>query len=716
MVGYYVLALSVVVSLVVGVLVASQSVTDRRNQLFTLLTFTFIVLSVANTLSLDVKLDQLFFIRAVMSSASIAVFLIYLLIRAIQSAKPFLNTSLRLLMIATAVIAILDWTPVIFTGYVAGSPPRPVPGFGAALFFIHFVLVAVLSVVALRKRMQKAKHHIRGQYRAMIVGLIPILVLAPVTSFLLPIVFHLTGLIVVSPLYTAFFVILVGYAIARHGLFDVKQAAVRTTAYASSLAVLAIIYYFLAYVASVTLFHGSINSSISVSPVNVVLALLLAFIFQPIKQFFDRITDNVFFRDRYSTDEFYTRLSEVLTATTDLRTLLQRAAVEIGATLKADQAFFFVQYDGVHRMTAGTKHHKDLPTHDVQDLNRYVEKHGTDVIVVQLLTTNLHVKRMLQSHGIAILMPLVRHGEILGYLALGDQKSSGYTNRDTRVLRTISDELVIAIQNALSVQEVRDVNASLEQRIDAATAELRTSNARLKRLDAAKDEFLSMASHQLRTPLTSVKGYLSMMLDGDVGKITAMQRQVLEEAFSSSERMVHLIHDFLNVSRLQTGKFALELQESDLSELVKQEVNSLERVAKSRDMSLEFSNKAGSLPMTIDDTKIRQVVMNYIDNAIFYSHPGTTIKIGLAIENKEVVLKVEDTGIGVPKHEQERLFTKFYRATNARRQRPDGTGVGLFLAQKVMSAHGGEVLFESKEGRRGSIFGFRLPLSAPSKD
>ena len=162
------------------------------------------------------------------------------------------------------------------------------------------------------------------------------------------------------------------------------------------------------------------------------------------------------------------------------------------------------------------------------------------------------------SHRIALLMPLMREDTVLGYLALGDnQGSGGYTNRDIKVLGTISDELLIAIQNALSVQEVRDINANLQQRIDSATTELRTSNARLRRLDAAKDEFLSMASHQLRTPLTSVKGYLSMVLEGDVGRISKTQRELLSEAFTSSERMVHLIHDFLNVSRLQTGKFAL---------------------------------------------------------------------------------------------------------------------------------------------------------------
>jgi len=316
---------------------------------------------------------------------------------------------------------------------------------------------------------------------------------------------------------------------------------------------------------------------------------------------------------------------------------------------------------------------------------------------------------LLMSHKVAVLMPLMSADVVLGYLALGEQRSSGYTNRDIKVLGTISDELIIAIQNALSVQEVKDINIHLQQRIDAATEELRTSNAQLRHLDVTKDEFLSMASHQLRTPLTSVKGYISMVLEGDAGKISDMQKHLLNEAFTSSERMVHLIHDFLNVSRLQTGKFMLEQHPFDLGRLVKEEVDSLRRTAESRSMKLKFVNKIGELTLNIDENKIRQVVMNFIDNALYYSYENTTITIELEQNEDNVELRVIDTGIGVPKSEQAQLFSKFYRASNARKQRPDGTGVGLFLAKKVITSHGGDVLFESVEGK-GSTFGFTLPV------
>ncbi len=511
------------------------------------------------------------------------------------------------------------------------------------------------------------------------------------------------------------FLTLSTYAIVRHGLFDIKRAAIRSAVYVLSIITLAGIYYAIAYFVSVALFQGRVSNTVSVNPINVGLALVLAFIFQPIKSFFDKITNDIFYRDRYDSSEFYARLSELLTSTTDLRQLLQRAAGEIAMTLKSEQAFFFLQYDENHRISAGTKRHAGLPVADIEYLNRHIVERAETVVVTELLEERSHLRRLLVSHKVAMIMPLTRGENLLGYLALGEQRSTGYTKRDVRVLNTISDELVIAIQNALSVQEIKDINESLEQRIAAATAELRTSNARLKRLDATKDEFLSMASHQLRTPLTSIKGYLSMILEGDVGKVTKAQRQVLDEAFTSSQRMVHLIHDFLNVSRLQTGKFMLEKEEYDVAQLVSEEVETLRHVAVSRGITVEYKSDITTALMQVDDTKLRQVVVNFIDNALYYSPAGGKVQIQLSQNRQRLEFSVKDSGIGVPKVEQGHLFSKFYRATNARKQRPDGTGVGLYLAKKIINAHKGDVLFSSQEGK-GSVFGFWLPLENSPKE
>lgn len=517
-----------------------------------------------------------------------------------------------------------------------------------------------------------------------------------------------------SPLVTIILVAVIAYTIIKHGLFDIRLAAVRGVAYIFSLLTLAGVYYLTAVGISELFIEDQATAAISRSPLSVGLALVLAFLFQPVKRFFDRLTNSIFFHDNYSTDDFLSRLGEELSTASDLRSLLQRASTEIANTIQAEQGFFFVRYGDGRHINAGTTKHGQVTIGDIAVLDEYVDRFGAKGIVTDLMHETEPAYGLLRRHRIAIVLPLMHDGKALSYLLVGRRRSREYTQRDVRVLETIANELVIAIQNALSVQEVKDINATLQQRVNEATKELRATNKQLQRLDAAKDEFVSMASHQLRTPLTSVKGYISMVLEGDVGRITGQQRELLEEAFASSERMVHLISDFLNVSRLKTGKFIIDRRPSDLVKLIDQEVASLQSTAKAHNMELTFRKPPYFPILHIDEAKIRQVIMNFIDNAIYYSREDTEIKVALEINDGSAIMTVKDTGIGVPKAEQAHLFTKFFRASNARRQRPDGTGVGLYLAKKVIIAHGGTMLFDSVEGE-GSTFGFRLPIKRLSE-
>src|SRR5690606_4858412 len=166
---------------------------------------------------------------------------------------------------------------------------------------------------------------------------------------------------------------------------------------------------------------------------------------------------------------------------------------------------------------------------------------------------------------------------------------------------------------------IQQFNITLQQKIDDATKKLRHANEKLKEMDQTKDDFISMASHQLRTPLTSVKGYISMVIEGDAGKISATQRKLLDQAFVSSQRMVYLIADLLNVSRLKTGKFIIEPKEVNLADVVEGEIAQLTETAKGRDLELTYKKPKDFPSLMLDETKIRQVIMNFADNAIYYT-------------------------------------------------------------------------------------------------
>jgi signal transduction histidine kinase len=196
-----------------------------------------------------------------------------------------------------------------------------------------------------------------------------------------------------------------------------------------------------------------------------------------------------------------------------------------------------------------------------------------------------------------------------------------------------------------------------------------------------------------------------MVLDGDAGKISSLQRKLLNQSFISSQRMVYLISDLLNLSRLRTGKFVIEPTACNLADMVKGEIEQLVETAKSRNLKLTYNKPEHFPTYMLDETKLRQVIMNFVDNSIYYTPSGGKIEVNLVEKPESIEFTVIDNGIGVPKDEQHHLFSKFYRANNAKRARPDGTGLGLFMAKKVIIAQGGAIIFKSIEGK-GSTFGF----------
>jgi signal transduction histidine kinase len=511
-----------------------------------------------------------------------------------------------------------------------------------------------------------------------------------ILSYVLP---AATGIFAFTEFGVTPMVFLVGalyYSVVRHQLFDIRRAAVRTVGYTLTVAAMAGIYILLAYGMSIVFFGGTVTDGVGLSPANIVIALVLAFIFQPIKLFFDKLTNRIFYRGQYSQSAFLREFGKIISHDTDLFLLLQQTSAYIGKTLSAEKAFFYVNNRGV--IGRYNTEQGQLPEHTVALIEKWFEAQKETDEVMVYSAAGEDEQRLLASHKVQAVVRLIVGSQVLGYLFIGDHKGRGYAPRDVHTLGMVSNELAIAMQNALSVEEVRDLNSTLKQRVENATRDLRDSNRQLQELDKTKDEFISMASHQLRTPLTSIKGYLDMVLDGDMGDINDTQRTALTEAYMSSERMVSLINDFLNVSRLQTGKFIIDKHAIDLASLLKEQTQMLSVMASQHNISMSVAVAPDVPTVLADGGKIQQVMLNMMDNALYYSKPDTTIHITLKKEGDRVEFTVKDTGIGVPESEKAGLFGKFFRASNARKRRPDGTGVGLFLAKKVIAEHGGEMI------------------------
>lgn len=696
-----------------GLVVFVQHPSRRENIYFLLFSLSASLWMVTNAL-FDAADDQIQFMIGLVSYAAAALLATFFFLFAVTITQPLRLRHEMVLLAAGGLVAMLSATPGVIAHSVTKSPVSlETNQVALGLYGIFIAGTLILSIVLLARRLNHTR--IRREKAALsfiLIGLVIGVCVGLIFNLILP----MTGsyqYIQLGPLGVLCLVVANMYAIARHGFFDIKTATVRTVGYVMTFGTLVVVYFVVAYAIS-SLFMQRIDGieALNVST-NIFIALLLAFVFQPIKSFFDRVSDRVFYHVRYDTDTLIGDLGDALISSTILSTILEKSGTVLRAGLRASYVSFVVHREHRKDLVVAVGSPMKLSTDEAHKISDMFREGSTGIVDIQQYdrakSPSLHQEayRLLRHKHCALGFALANQ---IGYVLVGERMGGAYSDRDKRLLQAISNELQIAIQNARSLEEVRRLNTTLQQRIDEATRELRESNEKLRKLDATKDEFVSMASHQLRTPLTSIKGYISMLLEGDAGKITKQQEQLLSEAFTSSERMVRLIGDFLNVSRLQTGRFMIDAQSVDLAQVISDEIDSVRMIAKSHGQELHYHGPDKLPDVMIDEDKTRQVIMNFIDNAIYYSPEGSRITVKLSAARGYAVFEVHDHGIGVPKAEQAQLFTKFFRAENARRQRPDGTGVGLYLAKKVVEAQGGEIIFHSRPGM-GSVFGFRLPLN-----
>lgn len=233
----------------------------------------------------------------------------------------------------------------------------------------------------------------------------------------------------------------------------------------------------------------------------------------------------------------------------------------------------------------------------------------------------------------------------------------------------------------------------------------------LRELDKLKSEFISVAAHQLRTPLSAVKWAVKMVLDGDAGPVNEEQKNILDQGYKSNERMIALINDLLDVSRIEAGRFEYEFVEISLEDLIETSIQEFQQIAKHKSINLKYYKSERRLPkVKADSLKLKMVVENLIDNAIKYTAPGGQVEVLFKYYRNTIEVIVSDSGVGIPKDQISQLFSKFFRAKNVIRMQTDGTGLGLFIAKRIVEKHGGIIWAESEEGK-GTQMHFTLPTA-----
>ncbi len=233
---------------------------------------------------------------------------------------------------------------------------------------------------------------------------------------------------------------------------------------------------------------------------------------------------------------------------------------------------------------------------------------------------------------------------------------------------------------------------------------------REKMLDKLKSEFISIAAHQLRTPLSAIKWVIKMVLDGDVGPLNKEQEELLFKGYRSNERIINLVNDMLNVSRIEEGRFGYSFNKEDFTEILKESLENIDTLVKNKKIKVELKQPKELPRVYMDRQKMFLVLQNLLENAVKYTPEMGKINIDLEAGDKFLQVKIKDNGVGIPKEDREKLFTKFFRASNVVRMQTEGSGLGLFIVKNIIKKHGGEITCNSEEGM-GTEFIFTLPLS-----
>lgn len=544
--------------------------------------------------------------------------------------------------------------------------------------------------------------------------------LAFVTNLIMPWI----GYFFLNWLGQVFTIIMVGfasYAIIRYRLMGIRLAVKRSTVFSAIVIALTAVYAMAAFLLSWIFFGGAYTLKTQIIT-GLMVALLVAIVFRPLYEWLRRTTDTFLFKGEYQPQELMADISDVLSRTLDLETVVNTLKEKIIRALRVSKMEVVILEEG--KITQS--HHEmnfDFSSSQRRGLKKIVEylKKQREALVLEELKREYAEKaqsarsplliRELEKLKAALVVPLSVKEKLVGLFLLQAKKSGDmFTNEDIKTLEAIAAQAAVAIENARLYEEMKDFSRTLQKEVNRQTKELREANIRLQQLDKAKSEFISLASHQLRTPLSIIKGYISMLLEGTWGDISEKQKEYLEKVYANNERLIKLVDDLLTVSRIESGRLEFDYQILDLSKLVQDIVKEFSQLAEKKGLYLKYVQPAQALPkVKADSLKIRQVIQNLIDNAIHYTKKGgATIK--LKAEKNKVIFSIEDTGIGISAEEQVNLFEKFSRGRGVTEMHTEGTGLGLYLAAKLVKAHHGRIWVESAGKDKGSTFYFELPI------
>jgi signal transduction histidine kinase len=619
--------------------------------------------------------------------------------------------------------SILTLTPALFTGVVEysidGRIQKVANGPGIVVFGIVAVGLIIGSMYLLIKNLRSVKGIRRMQLQFILFGTAVTFCLYIIFNFILPAFFNNPNFIAYGAVFTLPFVGSTTYTIIKHRFLDIRLVVARSITY--SLLIFLVIG-FITFTLSIFgyVFTGASMSS-EIFLISIGLALIVAFSFHTIEVIVEKVTERVLYKHHYDSKELLSSLSRIMASNLNLSLLVEMVLNEMMMQMKISFSFLILtnNHSIIWLKGAGSVIPKpDFNESQITNLIEFtIKKPGENMLVFDELVEGKE-KDILRTHNIKILLPLAVKDEIIGAILLGEKESGEiYLSEDLDVLKILAPEIAVAVRNALSYEEIKRFNITLEQEIKQATESLQRANERLQQLDKMKDEFVSLASHELRTPMTVIKSYIWLMLQEKAGQLNEKQKTYLERTYSSTNRLINLVNDMLNVSRIESGRFVVDIKPIDLKDLINDVITEMLPKAEEEGISLFFENPPEEeILVDADADKIKEVLINLIGNSIKFTPMGGKIWMQIEKQDGEIKVKTCDTGKGISKEDMPKLFQKFGVVGDnyLTKQGTQGTGLGLYLSKCIVMLHGGTLYAESEGEGKGSVFTFILKTGTNS--
>ncbi len=610
-------------------------------------------------------------------------------------------------LLTTIVVALLSLlTPFIDQNEVAVGDERIVT-YGSLYFtwLIVFFANLLLGFIVLVIKIKKSTGFTRLQLSYLLLGFLLFIGIGGTMNVIMP-YFGNYSLQQFGPLTTILFVGVTTYAIVKHRLLNIRLLVARSVVYSILVLLIGFAYSF------VTLFIGrtffNITLAINQEIIYLLLVLFIAITFQPLKEFVKQVTDKFLYKGEYKPNILLSSLNNTMIQTIELEELIEKTLVEIvkGVHLSKGAVVIFKGDKVYRKKTVGPNTESFNDEANLIALSKYRR------ILVHQEEDDSVIHELLEKINVSVVIPLITGDKLHGVLLLGEKLSGQiFTEEDIQFLGIFGPVFAVAVENSKAYEEIKDFNRTLQEQVDKATSELRLANDHLKELDKLKDEFVAIASHELRTPMNVIRGNLWLILN-EHKNLSPEDEAKIKVSLDSAQHLISLVSDILDVSAIEGKRIKLNPSNIELKTLIEAHIEEMQTLAQQKNIKLECRIEGEKVNAYADPDKVKQVLTNLIGNAFKFTPGGGSITISAVIEGKNAKVSVADTGPGIKKDDLSKLFTKFGKLETSFSKSANATGVGLglYISKNLIEMSHGEITIESEVGK-GTTFSFTLPVS-----